>query len=80
MKGAPDDLGEVKRYAKCMPCLKERKEKIGGAPLLPRSSKRRTSSGLRSVRLELVRDPPTGEPMTLPTEREWKEGLRWQRQ
>lgn len=30
-------------------------------------------------RLKLVRDPPTGEPMTLPTERQWKEGLRWQR-
>ncbi len=59
--GAPDDLGEVKRYAKCVPCLNERNVKIGGP------------------KVELVRDPPTGEPMRLPTEREWKEGLRWQR-
>lgn len=61
MKGWPDDLKEVKRYGKCVPCLTERRMKIGGP------------------KLELVRDAPTGEPMTLPTERQWKEGLRWQR-
>jgi hypothetical protein len=27
-------------------------------------------------RLELTRDPPTGDPMTLPTERQRKQGLR----
>ena len=29
--------------------------------------------------VELTREDPTGEPMTLPTERQWKDGLKWQR-
>jgi hypothetical protein len=32
-----------------------------------------------SPRLELTRDPPTGDPLPLPTERQWREGMRWQR-
>ena len=35
MKGAPDDLKEVKRYAKCQPCRKERKVKIGAVLFAP---------------------------------------------
>ena len=25
------------------------------------------------------RDPPTGDPLPLPTERQWKDGMKWQR-
>ena len=32
-KGWPDDLREVKRYGKCMPCLTGRNVKIGGPRL-----------------------------------------------
>ena len=61
LKGAPDQLQEVTRYAKCVPCLTDRKVKIGGPSL------------------ELTRDPPTGDPLPLPTERQWKDRMRWQR-
>lgn len=59
LKGVPDDLKEVSRYGKCVPCYTDRNVKIGGP------------------KLELTRDPPTGDPLRVP--RQWKEGLSWQR-
>ena len=61
MKGRPDHLQEVARYAKCVPCSTELRMII------------------RCPKLELTRDPPTGDPLPLPTERQWKDRLKWQR-
>lgn len=47
-EGASDDLQEVTRFAKCVPCFTDRDVKIGGP------------------KLELTRDPPTGDPLPLP--------------
>lgn len=37
------------------------------------------NEGINRPRLTLCRDAPTGEPMKMPTARQWKDGLRWQR-
>ena len=38
-----------------------------------------TERNIRFPKLEFTRDPPTGDPLPLPSERQWKDGMKWQR-
>jgi hypothetical protein len=39
----------------------------------------RAAGKIGSPKLELTRDPPSGDSLRLPTERQWKDGMKWQR-